>query len=155
MKHSCFHLRVLRGVLATLVCVAFGSALADEVEDKDRAGLLTGSTADLTSGEQIYTQICQGCHMPGGVGAEGAGRYPALADNPLLTSANYVAVTVLNGRRNMPAFKPVANFEFFFGPTSLDDQQVADIVNYVRTHFGNDFPEPINAADVAALHSAP
>lgn len=155
MKLSEFHLRVLRGVLATFVCVAFGNSLAGEVEESDRAGLLTGSTAGLTSGEQIYTQICQGCHMPEGTGATGAGQYPALAGNPALASANYVAITVLDGRRNMPAFKPVENFEFFFGPTTLDDNQVAEIVNYVRTHFGNNFDGPIGAADVAALHSDP
>lgn len=142
------------GTLAGSMCLASHSAFAEETET-DRAGLLTGNTADLVSGEQIYTQICQGCHMPEGRGAEGAGRYPAFAGNPALASANYVIVTVLNGRRNMPAFKPIENFEFFFGPTSLDDQQVANVVNYIRTHFGNDFPEPISAADVAALHSKP
>lgn len=142
-------------ILAILLCTATLQTFADEVPEPDRAGLQTGGTGDLASGEQIYTQICQGCHMPDGRGAEGAGRYPALAGNPLLASANYVALTVLNGRRNMPAFKPVANFEFFFGPTSLNDKQVAEIVNYVRTHFGNEFLEPINASDIAALHSAP
>ena len=155
MKHACSHSPVLRSVLAALVCIAFGTALANDVEDSDRAGLLTGSTADLADGEQIYTQICQGCHMPGGVGAAGAGSYPALAGNPALASANFVAVTVLNGRRNMPAFKPIENFEFFFGPTSLDDHQIADVVNYVRTHFGNQFNDTISAADVAALHPEP
>jgi mono/diheme cytochrome c family protein len=139
-------------VVAILACVAFSSAAADKIDDSDRAGLLTGSTSSLTSGEQIYTQICQGCHMPGGKGADGAGRYPALAGNPALASANYTAITVLNGRGNMPAFKPVENFEFFFGPSSLDDKQIADVANYVRTHFGNDFADPISAADVAALH---
>ena len=34
------------------------------------------------SGEALYADICQGCHMPGGVGAVGAGAYPALAKNP-------------------------------------------------------------------------
>ena len=33
-------------------------------------------------GEAIYRAICQGCHMPGGQGAIGAGAYPALAANP-------------------------------------------------------------------------
>ncbi|MEZ5461011.1 cytochrome c [Dokdonella sp.] len=145
---------LLRSVMAGSMCLACLSAVAEE-EEADRAGLITGNTSDLVSGEQIYTQICQGCHMPEGRGAQGAGRYPAFAGNPALASANYVVVTVLNGRRNMPAFKPVENFEFFFGPTSLNDEQVANVVNYIRTHFGNQFDDPISAADVAALHSEP
>lgn len=145
----------LRGSLATVMFLAASAALGDETPEADRAGLVTGSTIDLASGEQIYTQICQGCHMPDGRGAEGAGRYPALAKNPALASADYIVVTILNGRRNMPSFKPIDNFEFFFGPTSLSDAQVAEVVNYIRTHFGNDFDDPVSAADVAALHPAP
>ncbi|MGB0135560.1 c-type cytochrome [Dokdonella sp.] len=147
--------RAVFRVFATLMCVASSATFADETTETERAGLLTGNTADLVSGEQIYRQICQGCHMPGGRGATGAGSYPAFAGNPALASANYVVVTVLNGRGNMPAFKPIENFEFFFGPTSLDDRQVAEVVNYIRTHFGNDYAEPVSAADVAALHTQP
>ena len=36
----------------------------------------------FASGEQVYMQICQGCHMPDGRGAQGAGYYPALAGDP-------------------------------------------------------------------------
>jgi mono/diheme cytochrome c family protein len=41
-------------------------------------------------GEAIYQGICQGCHMPQGQGAVGAGAYPALAGNPIAAVANYV-----------------------------------------------------------------
>lgn len=103
------------------------------------------------SGEQIYAQICQGCHMPGGKGAEGAGRYPAFVANPNLASSRYLALTILNGRRNMPAFARPERPEFYFPPTWLTDQQVANVVNYIRTSFGNDFRDPITAAEVRAL----
>jgi mono/diheme cytochrome c family protein len=32
----------------------------------------------------------------------------------------------------------------------MSDVQVADVVNYVRTHFGNAYPGAVSAADVAA-----
>jgi mono/diheme cytochrome c family protein len=32
----------------------------------------------------------------------------------------------------------------------MSDAQVADVVNYVRTHFGNAYPGAVSAADVAA-----
>ena len=32
----------------------------------------------------------------------------------------------------------------------LTDQQVAAVVNFVRTHFGNDFPDEVTAADARA-----
>jgi mono/diheme cytochrome c family protein len=91
------------------------------------------------SGEGLYADICQGCHMPEGVGAVGAGAYPALARNPKLESAGYPLALVINGRNAMPAFGDL-----------LTDQQVAAVVNYVRTHFGNQFANEVTAADARA-----
>jgi hypothetical protein len=34
---------------------------------------------------------------------------------------------------------------------SLTDEQIAAVVNYVRTHFGNDFKDPTTAKEVAEL----
>jgi mono/diheme cytochrome c family protein len=31
---------------------------------------------------------------------------------------------------------------------SLSDQQVADVVNYVRSHFGNDYKDNVTPEDV-------
>ena len=106
-------------------------------------------------GAQIYGQICQGCHMPDGRGAVGAGRYPAFANNPAIASANYMVVTVLQGRRNMPSFsKPKGNASFF-PPVYLTDVQVAAVVNYIRGNFGNRYRDRVTAADVLALRPAP
>ncbi|SFN11456.1 c-type cytochrome [Dokdonella immobilis] len=134
------------GVLlfCSFMACAIGPARA---ADPDLPGMF-----DFSDGEQVYTHLCQGCHMPDGRGAQGAGHYPALAGDPALASANFVAATILNGRRNMPSFKHDENFEFFFGPTWLTDTQVANVVNYVRTHFGNRFEGAITPAEVATLH---
>jgi mono/diheme cytochrome c family protein len=91
------------------------------------------------SGEALYADICQGCHMQGGLGAVGAGAYPALAKNPKLASAGYPLLLVIHGRKGMPPFDQM-----------LTDQQIAAVVNYVRTHFGNDFPDAVTAADARA-----
>jgi mono/diheme cytochrome c family protein len=95
-------------------------------------------------GEAIYGTVCQGCHMPAGQGVAGAGGYPALASNERLAAAGYAVSVVANGLKAMPAFasKP--------GPSGclLSDAQIASVVNYVRTHFGNSYPDSISAGDV-------
>jgi len=91
-------------------------------------------------GEAIYKGVCQGCHMPDAKGAVGAGAYPALAKNANLETAAYPVSIVLKGQKAMP----------FFG-MQLDDQQIADVVNYVRTHFGNKYKDRVKAADVKLL----
>jgi mono/diheme cytochrome c family protein len=91
-------------------------------------------------GEAIYRAICQGCHMPDGQGAIGAGAYPALAANPNLEASGYPIVLVLNGRKAMPPFGRM-----------LDDDQVAAVVNYVRTHFRNKYSDVVSGVDVRNL----
>src|SRR5690606_40103489 len=47
------------------------------------------------TGQEIYDQVCISCHMAGGKGAEGAGKYPALANNPKLAAAGYPIFMVM------------------------------------------------------------
>ena len=94
------------------------------------------------SGAEVYALVCQGCHMPAGQGAVGGGAYPALAANAKLASSTYLVYTVVNGRKGMPPFG-----------NALDDSQIAQLATYVRTNFGNRYPEPVTAADVKALRA--
>ncbi|GGA11639.1 hypothetical protein GCM10011408_36260 [Dyella caseinilytica] len=123
----------------------------------DSAGIYNFATLKTATGEQVYTHICQGCHMPDGKGAEGAGRYPAFAGNPKLASASYMAATVLYGRHDMPSFMTNEREDEeakFMRSAELSDEQVAEVINYIRTHFGNHYADTLTAADVAALHAA-
>jgi mono/diheme cytochrome c family protein len=91
------------------------------------------------TGEALYEHICQGCHMPDGKGAVGAGAYPALAGDPRLEASGYPIAIVVHGRKAMPSFG-----------WALSDVQVAAVVNYVRGHFGNAYADAVSAADVKA-----
>ncbi len=89
--------------------------------------------------------------MPGGVGAVGAGRYPKLAGDPALVSWQYVALTVLNGKNGMPPFGLPADQVMETRAAHLSDAQIADVVNYVRTSFGNRYKDKATPAQVAGL----
>ena len=90
-------------------------------------------------GAALYQAICQGCHQPNAEGAIGAAGYPALAQNKKLASAAYPIYTVLQGRKGMP---PLASY--------LSDVQIAAVVTYVRTHFGNNYADTISPEMVKA-----
>jgi mono/diheme cytochrome c family protein len=113
------------------------------------------ATLGSLSGEQIYDHICQGCHMPGGQGAEGAGFYPKLAANKNFVSWRFVALTVLDGRNGMPPFGFPAGHGMDSGPAHLSDAQIADVVNYVRSHFGNAYKAEVTAEEIHALPHPP
>ena len=131
--------------------IAVAALLLASAARADDASVPPKSTTSSSDGEAVYATLCQGCHMPGGLGAEGAGYYPKLAGNPAFVSWEYIAVTVLNGRNGMPAFGRSAGARARFGSAQLSDDQVAEVVNYVRTHFGNKYSGKITAKDVAAL----
>jgi mono/diheme cytochrome c family protein len=140
--------RTARAALAAVLALAAGGARPDS---STSAGIFGAGHIQSTSGELIYQQICQGCHMPDGRGASGAGHYPALAGDRALLSAQFMALTLIEGRRNMPAFGGISQEGFSYIVPTLDDEQIAAVTNYVRTHFGNHFKGTISAAEVKAL----
>lgn len=117
---------------------AASSAQTVKKGDADGAFVI-GAKFSEPSGEKMYRRVCAACHMPDGKGAEGAGAYPALAGNPKLAASGYPVSVVLNGLNGMP---PLG--------TMMTDQQVADVVNYVRTHFGNKYKDAVTVAEVKA-----
>jgi mono/diheme cytochrome c family protein len=123
--------------LACLTCCATAQAQNRDPDFFDQKHL------DQVTGEQIFTHVCQGCHMADAKGAKGAGHYPALANNPKLASAAYPAVMIIQGRGGMPGFGNL-----------FTDAHVADVVNYVRTHFGNGYTDTLKPEDVKALRPA-
>lgn len=138
-----FAARRLAALLLTAGAAAF--AYADDSTFTSTAAL--GSV----NGAEIYSHICQGCHMPHGAGAVGAGHYPKLSGSAALASWQYVALTVLGGRNGMPAFGLPADQVLETRTVHLSDAQVADVVNYLRSHFGNTYKPNVTAGQVAAL----
>jgi mono/diheme cytochrome c family protein len=120
----------------TVAAVAQGNAAGDA-----DGAFVTGAKFSEPTGEAMYRRVCAGCHMSKGEGVStGAGFYPALAANPKLEAGGYPVYILLNGMNGMP---PVGRM--------MTDQQVAEVVNYVRTHFGNSYADRVTAEEVKAL----
>ena len=126
-------------VLAVLLSWPTAAPAQDGMRPAGERTFSSGLNFVEISGEELFANVCQGCHMPGGAGASGAGSYPALASNTNLEASGYPIELVVNGRRGMPPF----------GKTMTDDQ-IAAVVNYVRTHFGNKYEDMVSASDVKA-----
>ena len=92
------------------------------------------------SGAELYETMCQACHMADGQGAKGVGYFPSFVGNERLRSPDYPIDVVLNGLRGMPHFSHM-----------LTDEQIAGVVNHLRTSFGNQLDGDTNAEDVARV----
>ncbi len=124
-------------LLALALSAASVTSAENEAGPAPQGSLSPGFRFTEASGEQLFVSVCQGCHMPDGHGATGAGSYPALGGNKTLESSGYPVYVVVRGQRAMP---PVGSM--------MSDDQVAAVVNYVRTHFGNQYPDAVTAEDV-------
>lgn len=127
-----------RNLIAT-VALAGVLTLAGSVSAQE---MFSGGFKQQT-GEAIFHGVCQGCHMADAKGAVGAGAYPALANNSNLASPSYPALVIINGQKAMPAFGGY-----------FSDDQIAAVINYVRTNYGNHYADTITAAQVKALRPA-
>lgn len=125
-------LRSIIGLTASLALVA-SSAAAQE----GQRTFSSGYRFVEMSGEELYNSVCRACHMQDAGGAAGAGTYPSLAADPNLAAPGYAVTMVIHGRRAMPPFADMMN-----------DAQIAAVVNYLRTHFGNNYTDRVTAQDV-------
>ena len=130
----------LHSALGLLVASALVTATMAQEPATESPTLSPGQKFAEQGGAAIYANVCAACHQPDAKGAVGAGACPALAANPDLASADYALRAVLGGQRGMP---PLGGM--------MSDEQIVDVINYVRSHFGNDYRDTVS---VAAVRSA-
>ncbi|HEY2660124.1 MAG TPA: cytochrome c [Caulobacteraceae bacterium] len=112
------------------VGVVLGAVLAASLGLAVEPGFAAGA-------DQLFAENCAACHQAAGQGIKGA--FPALAGDAFVQGdPGQAAFVVLNGRGGMPTFAP-----------DLSDDQIAQILTYVRSSWGNK-ASPVTSAMVAA-----
>ncbi|MDE2150556.1 MAG: cytochrome c [Gammaproteobacteria bacterium] len=109
--------------------------------------------APLARGKQLFETNCAACHQSNGRGLPGA--FPALAGNAVANAADatehiHIVLFGLQGKTidgvkyasPMPAWG-----------AQFDDRQIADLINYERSAWGN-HGAPVTAAEVAKVRAA-
>jgi nitrite reductase (NO-forming) len=98
--------------------------------------LSSADQAQFERGRQVYGQTCFVCHQPDGKGVPG--QIPPLAKSDLLMRDKADAISgVLQGRNGQVTVNG-KNYNGIMIPFSqLTDQQVADVVTFVRNSWGN------------------
>ncbi len=122
-------------ILLLMVAGAIGTVQAQKGVKKKAAPVTTG-TGSAVAGKAVYTKYCLSCHMADGGGVQNLNP-PLIKTRYVLGDKNKLAKIVLNGfserveiegemyNNTMPSF----NY--------LNDKQIADVLTYVRSDFGN------------------
>ncbi len=113
------------------------SAQVSHVEEISKPAAAAPATGSV-DGQAIFAEKCAACHQLDGKGQGDV--FPALAGNPNLADTDMVIDTVLHGR---PGTAMVAWGE------QMNDEQIAAVINYILSAWGNDFGS-VTVEDVAA-----
>lgn len=107
----------------------------------------------LADGEEVYTTRCMSCHQMNGRGVPGV--FPPLAESEWVTEDKGMLIRIVlngvtgevkvGGETYSGAMPPWQSF--------LDDQQVASLLTYIRTSWGNDASE-VTEDEVAKVRAA-
>jgi mono/diheme cytochrome c family protein len=137
--------------LLALLLLASAPAFAQKKPAAKAPAKAPAASAALLKGKSVYTQYCLSCHQADGLGVDGM--------NPPLAKTDYVlgdktrlTKVLLNGMQGVEI-----NGEDYHGvmPSQdyLTDQQMADVLTYVRNNFGNK-ASAITPAEVKAVRAA-
>lgn len=107
---------------------------------------------DSKPGASVYIDNCAACHRTDGHGYTKV--FPALAGNPVLQSQDPTSLIhiVLKGGTLPATHMAPSTFTMPGFAWRLSDQEVADVVSFIRSSWGNK-GEPVKASDVADLRT--
>ena len=100
----------------------------------------------IRNGQTVYEAYCLSCHMADGNGLEGV--FPSLVKTGNLTDKNKLVKIMLQGMRG-PIMVNGTKYDGEMAGITLSDQEVADVINYIRNSWGNKAPL-LKISDVAA-----
>jgi mono/diheme cytochrome c family protein len=136
------------GLLLMLFCFFYSGLHAQTKKNTTHSG----SAASIARGKIVYANICLACHMADGGGVQNM--------NPPLTQTTYVLGNkttlikiVLNGFKEDVEINGQTYSNNMTPHSDLKDQQIADVLTYVRKSFGNK-AGAISMAEVKKVRAA-
>ena len=102
----------------------------------------------LIDGEEIYTDFCLQCHMIDGQGVKGI--FPPLADSDYLNDIPKSIHAVKYGLKGEITVNG-QTYNSAMVSQGLDDEEIADVMNYILRNWENTTEEVITETQVATI----
>ena len=97
----------------------------------------TAPQTSIKNGQAVYETYCISCHMEDGNVVPSA--FPSLVKTGNLTDKNRLVKIVLQGMRG-PIMVKGEKYDAEMANIAISDQEVADVINYIRNTWGNKAP---------------
>jgi len=106
--------------------------------------------ASAAAGEKVYTTNCSSCHQANGKGQPGV--FPPLAGNSVVTGAATVVIGIVKNGKSGPITVAGTKYngQMPAWKGTLSDSDIASVVTYIRSAWGNK-AGAVTAAQVTAV----
>lgn len=102
----------------------------------------------IADGEEIYIDFCMQCHMTNGEGVPGA--FPPLANSDYLLDIEKTIYALKFGLKGPITVNGKA-YNSVMVSQGLDDEEIADVMNYILRNWGNETKEVITEEKVTSV----
>lgn len=128
-------------IIATLGSLAFGSAFLPHQNDE--------LTKSIERGKMVYSDNCISCHLGTGEGVPAA--FPPLAKSDYLLKTPEKAIYAIKFGLMGKIKVNGTDYDNMMPPPGLEDEEVADVMNYIRNTWGNKDTTLVTAKMVEAI----
>jgi nitrite reductase (NO-forming) len=104
----------------------------------------------MEKGKRVYMQTCFACHQPTGLGLPGV--FPPLAKSDYLMADKSRSITGVIKGNTGPMKVNGTDYNGVMPPVMLTDEQIANVLTYVRNSFGNE-GEAVTLEEVAKVRA--
>lgn len=103
----------------------------------------------IERGKEIYTDFCITCHLEAGEGVAGA--FPPLAKSDYLIKNRALSIRGVKFGQQGEIQVNGQTYNSVMAPMGLEDEEIADVMNYVLNSFGNSSETMVTPEEVAAI----
>jgi mono/diheme cytochrome c family protein len=104
-------------------------------------------TKSIARGKELYTETCVTCHLANGKGVEKT--FPPLAKADFLLKFTEKSIHAIKYGMRGPVTVNGVVYDNAMPPSTLEDDEIADVMNYIRNAFGNENKQLITPKMVA------
>ena len=103
----------------------------------------------IADGEEIYQDFCLQCHLDSGDGVSGV--FPPLAKSDYLLNNIDLSIKGIKYGLSGPIVVNGEKYDGLMQNQGLENQEIADVMNYILNNWGNQSDEIITSDRVAAV----
>ena len=103
----------------------------------------------MRRGEEIYADFCVVCHLGSGEGVAGA--FPPLANSDYLIKNREASIRGVKYGQKGELVVNGETYNAVMAPMGLEDEEIADVMNYVMNSFENSSNKIVTVEEVAAI----